>query len=121
MEDGVLIEGPLALDDLFQVTIQSTTAAGASRNIPYSVFHQGIEAGLLSWSYTLTRSDNGLPIANARVWVSSDASGNSIVASGVTNASGVVTFLLENGSTVYVWREAPGFSFTPQPDVEVVS
>lgn len=76
-------------------------------------------AGAVTWTYTLTNSENGNPIAGADVWVTSDLAGTDILASGVTNASGVVTFYLDVG-TVYVWRQLAGFNFT-NPDQETVS
>ncbi len=75
-------------------------------------------AGATTWTYTLTSSVDGSPIADADVWVSTDAAGTNIVASGKTNASGVVTFWLDPG-TVYVFRQRSGFDFL-NPDIEVV-
>jgi hypothetical protein len=76
-------------------------------------------AGAITWIYTLTRSDTGLPIADADVWVSTDVAGANVVASGRTNQNGVVTFHLDAG-TVYIWRQKSGFNFV-NPDTEVVS
>jgi hypothetical protein len=75
-------------------------------------------AGAITWTYTLTQS-GGTPIADANVWVSTDAGGSVVVASGVTDQYGVVTFHLDAG-TVYVWRAKTGFDFV-DPDTEVVS
>jgi hypothetical protein len=76
-------------------------------------------AGAITWTYTLTNSVTGLPIADADVWVTTDIGGTNVIASGKTNASGVVTFYLDAG-TVYVWRQKSGFDFV-NPDAEVVS
>lgn len=67
--------------------------------------------GLLEVTYALTLSDNGLPISNARVWVSTDSSHSNIVASSVTDAFGVATFNLDPG-TYYLWRYKSGVNFT---------
>jgi len=75
-------------------------------------------AGAIEWTYTLT-TDYGTPIPDADVWVTTDESGNSVVASGRTNANGVITFYLDAG-TVYVWSQKTGYNFT-NPDLEVVS
>ncbi len=75
--------------------------------------------GAIQWTYTLTSSVDGLPIADADVWVSTDLAGANIIASGRTNASGAVTFYLDAG-TVYVWRQKSGFDFV-NPDTEVVA
>jgi hypothetical protein len=75
--------------------------------------------GAIEWPYTLTDSGTGLPIADVSVWVSTDAAGENVIASGSTDAYGVVTFYLDAG-TVYVWRQKAGYSFS-NPDTEVVS
>jgi hypothetical protein len=76
-------------------------------------------AGAITWTYTLTNQINGLPIADADVWVTTDAAGLNAVASGRTDQNGAVTFYLDAGM-VYVWRQKSGWNFT-NPDVEVVS
>jgi hypothetical protein len=75
-------------------------------------------SGAIEWEYTLTEQGGGDPIPEADVWVSSDADGTTVIASGRTNASGVVTFYLDSG-TVYVWRQKAGWNFT-NPDTEIV-
>lgn len=67
--------------------------------------------GTLAITYTLTLSDNGLPIANARVWVSTDSAHAFIVASDTTDTFGVVKFNLDPG-TYYFWRYKSGVNFT---------
>ena len=76
-------------------------------------------AGSETWVYTLTDDDTGNPIGDADVWVSTDAAGSSVVASGTTDQSGNVTFYLDTG-TVYVWRQKSGWNFT-NPDTETVA
>lgn len=76
-------------------------------------------AGAITWTYTLTDADTGLPIDGAEVWVTTDLAGANIIAYSVTDAAGVVTFYLDAG-TVYVWRKRGGYTFT-NPDTEVVS
>lgn len=77
-------------------------------------------SGAITWAYTLTSTVSPFPpIADAEVWVTTDSGGTNIVASGTTNASGVVTFYLDAG-TYYVWRRKSGWNFT-NPDTEVVA
>lgn len=76
-------------------------------------------AGAISWTYTLTRSDTSAPIADAAVWVTSDEAGTNVIASGRTNASGQITFMLDAGD-IYVWRAKSGWNFT-NPDQETVT
>lgn len=76
--------------------------------------------GSITWTYTVLNSIDGVtPIDNVTVWVTSDAAGTNVLASGTTNIFGVVTFLL-NAGTVYVWRLKNGFYFS-NPDTETVS
>lgn len=75
--------------------------------------------GAITWTYTLTDADTGLPIADADVWVTSDEAGANVRASGRTNQDGKITFYLDAG-TIYVWRQKTGYNFI-NPDEEVVS
>lgn len=75
-------------------------------------------AGAVEFTYTLTETGSGDPIADADVWVSTDSGGSNIVASGRTDQDGQITFYLDSG-TVYFWRQKSGFNFT-NPDTEVV-
>lgn len=50
------------------------------------------------------------PIADADVWVTSDAAGQNVVAgTQQTNSSGNVTFLLDAGTDYYLWMQKDGF------------
>lgn len=81
---------------------------------------QTLGAGAITWTYTLTSTVPPYnPIADADVWVSTDPSGNNVIASGKTNAYGVVTFHLDAG-LIYVWAAKTGFTFTC-PDLETVA
>jgi hypothetical protein len=67
--------------------------------------------GTLACTYTLTLSDNGMPISGARVIVSTDGNHANIVASGITDQYGIVSFNLDAG-TVYLWRYKSGVNFS---------
>ncbi len=75
--------------------------------------------GANEFTYTLTESGTGNPIADADVWATTDAAGTTVVASGRTNQLGVITFYLDSGP-VYIWRQKSGFNFT-NPDTEVIA
>jgi hypothetical protein len=75
--------------------------------------------GAIEFIYTLTDSGTGLPISGADVWVSTDAAGANVIASGNTDLFGNVTFWLDPG-TYYFWRQRAGYSFI-NPDVETVT
>ncbi len=76
-------------------------------------------AGAITWNYTLTDSVTAAPIDGAEVWCSTDSAGANIIATGITNAYGIVTFYLDAG-TIYVWRKKAGYNFT-NPDQETVA
>ena len=75
--------------------------------------------GSITFTYTLTNSTTALPITTALVEVFTDATLLNLVASGYTNASGIVVFYLDAG-TYYLRRSKSGFTFT-NPDTEVVA
>jgi hypothetical protein len=75
-------------------------------------------AGGSANTYRVT--DDGLvggnPIQDVHCWVTIDSGGNTIVASGDTDASGDVTFYLDAGKTYYVWKHKAGYTFESQPE-----
>ncbi len=75
-------------------------------------------SGATEFTYTLLTDPGNDPITDADVWVTSDAPGTTVIASGRTNQYGVITFYLDPG-TVYIWRQKSGYNFT-NPDTEVI-
>jgi len=71
------------------------------------------------WTYTVTDSVTGQPIADCEVWATTDSAGNNVVAHGYTDVSGEVTFYLPAG-VYYLWRRKSGYVFS-NPDVEAVT
>ncbi len=80
-------------------------------NYPITGIVNPTGTGTLEVTYNLTLTDNSLPIANARVWVSTDSAHAHVVASDTTDAFGVVNFNLDPG-TYYFWRYKSGVNFT---------
>ena len=62
---------------------------------------------------TLTiKTDAGVVIADADVWISTDAAGGNIVAGTLqSNDVGKITFMLDAGVTYYCWRQKAGINF----------
>jgi len=97
----------------------------ASHEIPGSVGKKisdlaagsGAGDGAISWPVTVM--SGGLPQDGVEVWVTTDLAGTNIIASGFTNASGVMTFYLDAG-TYYLWCRKSGINFT-NPETIVVS
>ncbi|TSA12997.1 MAG: hypothetical protein D4R73_01500 [Deltaproteobacteria bacterium] len=114
----VEIDGGAGLDNEDRYKVLQITPEDNNLDVPVSS-RSSLGIGAITWTYTLTRSDNGLPIADAQVWISTDAAGQNIIASGRTDQNGGVTFYLDAG-TVYIWRQKAGVTFI-NPDTEVVS
>lgn len=70
----------------------------------------GTAVGPGATSYTLHfEHNNGSYVADADVWITSDAAGTTVVAGTLqTNSVGDVTFLLDAGLTYYVWMQKDG-------------
>ena len=78
-----------------------TTGAGGGGGL--------VGPGASSNTMTINNTDTGLPVADADVWISTDAAGNNFVAGTLqTNSSGQVTFLLDSGVTYYLWAQKDG-------------
>jgi hypothetical protein len=80
----------------------------------------GTGSGSVNYIYTLRDAETGVPIPGADIRVSTDIAGTIIIASGQTNTYGQVIFLLDPG-TYYYWRQKTGWTFSPDPDVEIVT
>ncbi len=70
---------------------------------------QTLGGGSISWPITITVG--GAPKDGVDVWVSTDSAGTNVVARGYTNASGVVTFMLDAGD-YYCWKQLADVTFT---------
>jgi hypothetical protein len=68
--------------------------------------------GAISLQETVYKPDGVTPLQNAEVWVSTDASGNNVIAGVlITNAFGQVIFKLDAG-TYYLWASHPDYNFS---------
>lgn len=99
---------------------QSTTAnIEIVPQVVYTV-ERSSEAGSGALPVTITiRTVDSAPVANAEVWITTDAVGlNTIAGTLLTNSSGVVNFLLDTGS-YYMWAQKPGYNATMPQTIEV--
>lgn len=104
-------------DDIWDETISGHTTAGTFGKKINDIESTG--EGEITWTYTVTNTQTGLPIADVLVWVTTDINGSNKIASGRTDQNGLVTFYLDAG-TVYIWCSKSGYNFS-NPDTEIVS
>ena len=78
----------------------------------------GTGLGSIAYTYTLTISGTSNPISDCAVWVTTDALGADIVASGSTDDDGEIVFYLD-ADTYYFWRKKSGYNFTNPETVTV--
>ena len=109
--------GARQIDDL---AFPATTGRGMDVDAAGAVAaNSAVAPGAITWSYTVADGGTGLPIPDVNVWVTSDAGGLNVLASGLTNAGGIVTFYLGAGEA-YFWSKKSGMNF-PNPDLETVA
>lgn len=71
----------------------------------------GAGSGAVSYPITVNNESSN-PIDGVEVWITTDSAGTNVVAGTLsTDASGIVTFMLDAGS-YYVWRQKSGYNFT---------
>lgn len=99
-----------------EVAIRVNAAGCVQQNLVYQVGDGA--SGAIAFTYTATSSVDASPIGGATVVVTTDVAGTHQIATGTTDASGQVVFMLQPG-TYYFWTSAVGYSFT-NPDTEVV-
>ena len=99
------------------LTYANAVAGSVVKEVANFAIAQG--AGPTVQTYTLTDSGTSDPIADALVVCTSDEAGTTTIASGRTNASGVVSLYpdVAASTTVYLWRYKTGYTFT-NPDTE---
>jgi hypothetical protein len=69
--------------------------------------------------FIATVNDGSNPLDGVEVWVTTDALGVNVAASGTTDALGHVTFMLDLGD-YYLWRQLAGYNFTNPQQITVV-
>jgi hypothetical protein len=92
--------------DLFCVDVEITATGGGTAG-----------SGAVTWAVTV--NDGTSPLDGVEVWVTTDSAGSNVVASGSTDALGLVTFYLDAG-TYYFWKQLSGYNFT-NPESGVVA
>lgn len=109
-------------DTIGPVAVRVTGAGCVQQNLIYVVIQRSMNC--IEFTYTLTDSVTGLPIADATVWFATDININNIVWQGVTDAFGVARDEFGNlpcldAGTYYVRSQKSGYIF--DIDTEIVS
>jgi hypothetical protein len=109
---------PTKVDAIKAITDQLTFTAGT---VDANIATGGLGTGTVQVDYYVFTNESAETgaIANVNVYVTSDEAGTAVVASGMTDSTGKVTFYLDAG-TYYMWRSKAGYSFD-NPDEETVS
>lgn len=86
----------------------------------------GPEAACIDFTYTVTDSISGLPVAAVTITVSTDLAGTNVIWSGTTDAFGVARDINNDvpclqAGTYYFWKFKVGYIDDQNPDAEVVS
>jgi hypothetical protein len=124
--DAELTVTPRAIDDLaFPVVSGRGIAVDTNNRVDANAIIQIYAAGAIEVTYPLTEAGSGDPIANATVWITTDAPGNNTVWRGTTDNSGIARGVDNakpwlTAGTYYVWSQKAGYTF-PNPDTEIVS
>lgn len=137
-DEMALVDGAITAAKIAEGAIQASIEADSIADIADAVWDEPIAdhvgagttgkilntrttlgSGAVNFTYTLTSSVDGSPIAQADVWVTTDSDGTNVIARGTTDDMGQVTFYLDPG-TYYIWRAKSGWIFV-NPDTEVVA
>ena len=98
-----------------------TDLAVGVRTVSSSVTNES-PAGNGADAVTLHFTVGVTPIADADVWISTDAAGTNVIAGTLqTNASGNVTFMLDAGETYYTWFQKDGVNSIQGDDFVAVA
>jgi len=109
--------------------IQYTGATAMDSDYVYGGLGAGnvtiFPVGAVEFTYTLTDSVSGDPIAEADIWITTDLAGTNVIWRGTTDAFGIARDVNNNkprldAGTYYFWRQKAGYTFS-DPDTEAVS
>jgi hypothetical protein len=108
-------------DTIGPVAVKITGVGAVQQNLIYTIIQ--LTTNLTSFTYTVTNSITGLPIASVNTWIATDTAINNIVWQGVTDTFGVARDQFGNlpwlnSGTYYVKCQKSGFMFAI--DTEVV-
>jgi len=93
--------------DAFAIEFYHASAVGDGPIVEVVTEAQTVGSG--ADSVTITWTAGGNPVADADVWITTDAAGNNVIAGTLqTDSNGQATFLLDAGNTYYMFGERSG-------------
>jgi hypothetical protein len=111
-------------DTIGPIAIYATGAGCIQQNLEYVVQQRNVTC--IEYTYTLNNSVTLAPVEDAKIWVTTDVTGNFVIWNGETDAFGVardsegILPCLDAG-TYYFWAKKAGGVANAWPDVEIVS
>jgi hypothetical protein len=115
------VEASLTLVKNYTDTLEASMTTALADLVLIKGYTDSLEATLAGFSgglsgagadqvtLTFTETGSGNPIADADVWISTDAAGNNVVAgTRQTNGAGEVMFMLDDGVSYYRWLQKDG-------------
>lgn len=111
-------------DTVGPVSVKANGAGTIQQNLEYVVESRTPNA--VEYTYAVTDSGTGDPIAGAEIWVTTDIAGTITIWRGITDAFGVARDANGNlprldPGTYYFWKQLAGYVDAQDPDTEVVS
>lgn len=93
----------------FQAFYAANTASTSIDDVIDAIDAIGGATGPGADTVTITIKVASVAVANAQVWISSDSGGSNVIAgTKLTNSQGEVVFLLDAGTTYYLWMQKDG-------------
>jgi hypothetical protein len=114
----------LESDTVGPVAIYATGAGCIQQNLEYVVKQRNF--GCIPYTYTLLKVITLLPVATAKVWVTTDLAGHDTIWYGTTDVFGVARddegeIPCFDAGTYYFWAKKAGLIANAWPDTEIVS
>ena len=95
--------------DKLELYPQSSTSNIEVIGLPAVIYTVEREVGPGASSVTMTITESGNAVADADVWITSDSAGNTVIGGTLqTDSDGKAVFLLDAGTTYYLWMQKDG-------------
>jgi hypothetical protein len=122
---GAALNTAVALGDPWAVILPAAYVAGQAGYQFYQILGCTCGTGSIPFTYTVTNSVSGLPVAGAYVWITTDLAGTNIIWAGYTDTFGVARnpgggLPMLSAGNFYFWKSHLGLTDDQNPDTESV-